>query len=166
MRVSTRGGPIALPFPDLATVVGRTPAAVRQRATAARRKVAADREAVAPAGEHDAVVRAFSDEHAGGVLGIITRLLDPSVVLRSDGGGVVSAALNPVTGADRVARFMVGVMTKRPTWRLEPRATGDGLGMVYAEGEQVRGVLNLRVADGLITDVRAVLNPAKLGAWG
>lgn len=155
----------ALPFPDIASVVGRTPAAVRQLATSARRKVAAHRDTVAPVAEHDAVVRAFSDAVAGGDLGALAALLDPSVVLRSDGGGVVRAALNPVAGSDKVARFMVGVMSKRPSWRLEPRPTSDGLGMVFAEDDRVHGVVNLRVVDGRITDVWAVLNPGKLASW-
>ena len=154
-----------MPFPDLATVVGRTPAAVRQLATSARRKVAAHRGSVAPVEEHDAVVRAFSAAVAGGDLGALTALLDPAVVLRSDGGGVVRAARNPVLGPSNVARFMLGVMAKQPAWRIEPRATGDGLGMVYVDGDRVLGVLNLRVAGGVVTDVWAVLNPSKLSTW-
>jgi RNA polymerase sigma-70 factor (ECF subfamily) len=101
----------------------------------------------------------------GGDLGALTALLDPSVVLRSDGGGIVSAARNPVNGADNVARFMLGVSAKRPTWRIEERPTGDGLSLVYLEDATVLGVINLRVADGLVTDVWMVVNPEKLAAW-
>ncbi|WP_026146003.1 RNA polymerase sigma factor SigJ [Nocardioides sp. Iso805N] len=154
-----------LPFADIATVVGRTPAAVRQLATSARRKVSAQRQELAPTPEHDAVVRAFGAAATGGDLGALAVLLDPAVALRSDGGGVVSAARNPVFGPDKVARFMLGVLAKRPTWRLAERPTGDGLGLVYAEGASVHGVINLRVAGGRITDVWIVVNPAKLAAW-
>jgi len=154
-----------LPFTEIADVVGRTPAAVRQLATSARRKVSTHRDSVAALPEHDAVVRAFGAATAGGDLGALTSLLDSSVVLRSDGGGVVSAARKPVAGADNVARFMIGVMAKRPTWRVEERPTTDGLGLVYVEGEEVLGVVNLRVAGGLATDVWMVVNPAKLAAW-
>lgn len=154
-----------LPFAEVAEVVGRTPAAVRQLASSARRRVAEHRNAVVPTPQHDAVVRAFGAAASGGDLGALTALLDPSVVLRSDGGGVVRAALNPVSGASQVARFLLGVMVKRPTWRLVERATADGLGLVLAEGGTVRGVVNLRVADGLVTDVWMVVNPAKLAAW-
>jgi len=155
----------ALPFPDIATVVGRTPAAVRQLATAARRKVATHRETVAPVEQHDAVVRAFSAAVSGGDLGALTALLDPSVVLRSDGGGVVSAAINPVTGADRVARFVLGVMVKRPGWELVERPTADGLGFVWRTGDAVMGVINVKVVAGLVTDVWMVVNPGKLSSW-
>jgi RNA polymerase sigma-70 factor (ECF subfamily) len=154
-----------LPFADIAGVVGRTPAAVRQLATSARRKVAAHRETVAPVAEHDAVVRAFGAATAGGDLGAHAALLDPSVALRSDGGGVVSAARNPIFGPDKVARFLLGVMAKRPSWRIEERATADGLGLVFADGETVLGVINLRIAAARVTDVWVMLNPAKLTAW-
>ncbi|MGN6723586.1 MAG: RNA polymerase sigma factor SigJ [Marmoricola sp.] len=155
----------ALPFDDIAEVVGRTPAAVRQLATSGRRKVASHRSAVAPIPQHDAVVRAFSAATTGGDFGALTALLDPSVVLRSDGGGVVNAARNPVSGAGRVARFMIGVLSKRPTWRMEERSTADGLGLVYIEGDEIRGVINLHVSGGLVTDVWLVVNPEKLVAW-
>lgn len=154
-----------LPFGDIAEVVGRSPAAVRQLATSARRKVSWQRSDLAPAPEHDAVVRAFGAATAGGDLGALARLLDPGVVLRSDGGGVVSAARNPVHGPDRVARFMLGVMAKRPTWRLAERRTTDGLALAYLEGDVVHGVINLRVVRGCVTDVWVVVNPGKLAAW-
>jgi RNA polymerase sigma factor (sigma-70 family) len=155
----------AVPFPEIAEVVGRSPAAVRQLATSARRRVADHRGDVAPPAEHDAVVRAFVAAASGGDLGALTGLLDPSVTLHSDGGGVVSAALNPVVGPSRVARFLLGVLTKRPTWAAAERGTTDGLGFTLTEGDQVRAVVNLRVAGGLVTDVWMVVNPGKLTGW-
>jgi len=154
-----------LPFVEIADVVSRTPSAVRQLASSARRRVAAHRGAVTSAPQHDSVVRAFVAAAAGGDLGALTALLDPSVVLRSDGGGVVSAARRPVRGASNVARFLLGVLRKRPTWRLVERNTADGLGFVLTDGETVQGVANLHVVGGVVTDVWMVLNPAKLAAW-
>jgi len=155
----------ALPFPDIAEIVGRSPAAVRQLATSARRRVSDHRDVVAPPAEHDAVVRAFVAAAAGGDLGALTRLLDPSVTLRSDGGGVVSAARNPVVGPAHVARFLLGILAKRSTWTVAERATGDGLGFTLAEDGEVRAVINMRVAGGLVTDVWMVVNPGKLSGW-
>ncbi|PVG83778.1 RNA polymerase subunit sigma-24 [Nocardioides gansuensis] len=155
----------ALPFPEIAEIVGRSPAAVRQLATAARRRIADHRSIVAPPAEHDAVVRAFLAAAGGANLDALTRLLDPSVTLRSDGGGVVSAARNPVVGPMRVARFLLGVLTKRPTWAVSERVTADGLGFTLTERGEVRAVVNLRVAGGLVTDVWMVVNPGKLTGW-
>ncbi|NGN91783.1 RNA polymerase sigma factor SigJ [Nocardioides sp. KC13] len=155
----------AVPFGDIAGVVGRSPAAVRQLAASARRRVAAQRAEVAPLPEHDDVVRAFVSATAGGDLGRLVTLLDPSVTLRSDGGGRVSAARNPIEGPEKVARFLLGVLTKRPTWTISTEATADGLGFTLVEDGVHRGVANLRVVDGRVTDVWIVLNPDKLGAW-
>lgn len=155
----------ALPFPDIAEIVGRSPAAVRQLATSARRRVADHRGLSAPPAEHDAVVRAFLAAAGGGDLGALTSLLDTSVTLRSDGGGVVSAARHPVVGPMRVARFLLGVLAKQPTWTVSERVTADGLGFTLTDGGEVRAVVNLRVAGGLVTDVWMVVNPGKLTGW-
>lgn len=155
----------AVPFDEIAGIVGRTPAAVRQLASSARRRVAAHRASIAPAPEHAAVVRAFAAAAAGGDLSALTALLDPSVVLRSDGGGIVSAARNPVVGPSKVARFLLGVLAKQAAWRSVERRTADGVGLVWLDGDEVHAVLNLRVAAGRVTDVWMMLNPDKLAAW-
>lgn len=155
----------AVPFGDIAGVVGRSPAAVRQLAASARRRVAEQRDDVAPLPEHDDVVRAFVSATAGGDLGRLVTLLDPSVTLRSDGGGRVSAARNPIAGPEKVARFLLGVLTKRPDWAIQTEATADGLGFTFVEDGAHRGVASLRVAGGRVTDVWIVLNPDKLARW-
>ena len=154
-----------LPFAEIADVVGRTPAAVRQLASSARRRV---REHGAVGGdrhEHDAVVRAFARAAGTGDVEALAALLDPSVVLRSDGGGVVSAARRPVRGRDDVARFLLGVVRKNPALRVREVRTGDGLAHCFTDGEAARAVLNLRVRDGHVQDVWIQLNPGKLSAW-
>lgn len=155
-----------LPFPEIAEVVGRSPAAVRKLATSARRRVDGHRGAVAGPPEHDAVVSAFVAAASGGDLGALTSLLDPSVTLRSDGGGVVRAAINPVHGASKVARFVLGVLRKNPTWRAAELATADGLGLALVDAdEELHAVINLGVAGGRVTDVWMVVNPGKLTGW-
>jgi RNA polymerase sigma-70 factor (ECF subfamily) len=154
-----------VPFPEIAEVVGRSPAAVRQLATSARRRVHAAREQAAPAAEHAAVVRAFAAACAGGDLDALLTVLDPSVELRSDGGGLVKAAPNPIFGAAKVARFLLGVFDKVPQWRVRLCETTDGLGVAFERDGRVEGVVNLRVADGRIGDVWIVLNPQKLSRW-
>jgi RNA polymerase sigma factor (sigma-70 family) len=154
-----------VPFPEIAEVVGRSPAAVRQLATSARRRVHAARAQAAPAAEHAAVVRAFAAACAGGGLDDLLAVLDPSVELRSDGGGLVRAAPNPIFGADKVARFLLGVFVRVPQWRVRTCETADGLGVAFERDGRVEGVVTLRVADGRIGDVWIVLNPRKLSRW-
>jgi len=155
----------AVPFSEIAEVVGRTPAAVRQLATSARRRLQdhdgrpRDRE------RHDAVVRAFARAAGTGDLAGLSALLDPSVTLRSDGGGVVSAARRAVLGVDNVARFCLGIARKQPDMVWTEELTGDGLAYRFAHDGVVRGVLNVKVVDGLVRDVWIQVNPEKLRTW-
>ena len=118
-----------------------------------------------PRDEHDRVVRAFAAASRSGDLRSLISVLDPGVVLRSDGGGRVSAARNPVHGADRVARFLLGALRNRPGVEILEQDTGDGLGFAMWEEGRIVGVVTLDVLAGLIVNVRMVLNPEKLSLW-
>ncbi len=155
-----------MPFDEIAETVGRSPAACRQLATSARRRVREGREQPVARAEHDRVVRAFAAATDGGDLAQLVAVLDPEVVLTSDGGGIVSAARRPVHGADNVARFILGLVEKFPEARLEPRETADGLGFVEVQGDRITGVITLSVRDGVVSGIRAVRNPEKLTLWG
>ncbi len=155
----------AVPFEEIAETVGRTPAACRKLAASARRRVAASRERQVSRAQHDAVVRAFSAAARSGDLTALIAVLDSDVVLRSDGGGVVSAARKPVSGADHVARFLVGLLTKRPSLEVVDQETPDGLGFAIWEEGRIIGVATLHVVDGSVADVWIVVNPDKLSLW-
>ncbi|MFJ4922225.1 RNA polymerase sigma factor SigJ [Streptomyces sp. NPDC088725] len=156
----------AVPFPEIAGVVGRTPEAVRQLASRARRRVraGAPRRTVDRA-EHRRAVDAFLAAVMGGDFDGLLGVLDPGVVWRSDGGGKVTAARVPIVGAERVARFAQGIARRfdPETMRMLPREVNDAPGLVFADlaGHQV-GVYGFTVYGGRITEVDAVLNPDKL----
>ena len=155
----------AVPFDEIAGIVGRTPAAVRQLAATGRRQVRENRTAAVPRDEHDRTVRAFLRAAQAGDMQQLMRVLAPDVELRTDANGLVTAALNVIEGPERVARLVLGVDAKMPelTHHLEP--TADGLGVVLRTGDQVAGVMTLRVEQELVTDVWIMLNPAKLTHW-
>lgn len=158
-------------FREVATVVGRTPAAVRQLASRARGRLAEQ----APRFEvdrtaHDAVLGRFLVAAAGGDLEALLATLDPDVVLTSDGGGVVSAARRPVLGADRAARFLVGLVAKNvakevevdllevngaPAIGLREGGVLTSLVVLTVVGETVRRVDILRAPDKLASVDRA-----------
>lgn len=154
-----------VPFPEIADIVGRSSAAVRQLATSARRHVRENRVVTVPRAEHDRVVRAFRHATSTGGIDELLRVLAPDVELHSDGGGVVRAALNVVSGADRVARFLLGIAAKRPEMVVDEVRTGDGLAFVFREHGEVVSVVNLGVVDGLVARVWIMMNPAKLTRW-
>ncbi|MEU7639212.1 MULTISPECIES: RNA polymerase sigma factor SigJ [unclassified Streptomyces] len=159
----------AVPFPEIAEAVGRTPESVRQLASRARRRVRAEapRRTVDRV-EHRRTVEAFLAAVTGGDFEALLTVLDPEVVWRSDGGGKVSAARRPVLGRDKVARYVWGLVTRKftpATMRLAVRDVNGALGLVFADasGEYPDGVFAFTVHDGLITGVDAVINPDKLG---
>lgn len=154
-----------VPFSEIAEAVGRTADAARQLASQARRKVRDGRTGAATRAEHDALAQAFAAATAGGDLAALVAVLDPDVVLRADGGGLVSAARKPVFGADRVARFLLGLPHLLPAATVEPTLTGDGLAFLVRVEGRADAVISLAVAGGRITDVFIVRNPDKLTLW-
>jgi len=153
-----------MPFPEVAAVVGRTPAAVRQLAARARAHVAdgAPRVDVADS-QHQSTVAAFTRAATSGDLAGLLRVLDPDVVLTSDGGGVVSAARRPVLGSDKVARFVLGV-AERPHVQatLRPALVNGAPGLVAVAGDRVVLVVSLTTVAGRIHRLDLVMAPDKL----
>ncbi|MEU4422154.1 RNA polymerase sigma factor SigJ [Actinoplanes sp. NPDC024001] len=153
-------------FDRLAAVVDRTPAACRQLASRARRRV---REQAPPrrpvsAEEHRRVLAAFLAASADGDLSGLIPLLDPRVVLRSDGGGAVPAARKPVHGPHRVLTLLSGLARRYAGVRLTPVPLAGGDGFRLELGGEVLGVIGVETADGRITELNLVVNPAKLAA--
>jgi len=155
----------AYPFDEIAAIVGRSPAATRQLASSARRRVRAQRSRPVDRAEHARLVRAFEDACDGGDLDALTALLNPAVRLSTDGGGVVKAALNPITGAAKVARFLLGVLAKQPALRLAPLTTADGPALALLHGDDVTAVITLHAEGDRISRVWIQWNPHKLTAW-
>jgi RNA polymerase sigma-70 factor (ECF subfamily) len=152
-----------LPFAEVGRVVGRTPAACRQLATRARKHVSAraprfDVDTAA----HRNVVEAFSRATRGRDLDALVALLDPDVVLRGDGGGIVLATRKPVVGATKVARFLVGIARRYDEHGFRRSLVNGWPGLVLFRGDHLDSVLGLTVAGGRITEIDIVRNPEKL----
>ncbi|GAU68966.1 putative RNA polymerase ECF-type sigma factor [Streptomyces sp. NBRC 110611] len=113
----------AVPFPEIAEAVGRTPDSVRQLASRARKRVRAEapRRTVDRA-EHRRAVAAFRSAVMGADFDALLAVLDPEVVWRSDGGGKVSAARRPVLGREKVVRYVRGLITRGLVTRDAERA--------------------------------------------
>jgi RNA polymerase sigma-70 factor (ECF subfamily) len=154
-----------VPFDEIAETVGRTPAACRQLAASARRRIDVERARRAPRAEHDRVVHAFAAAAATGDLAGLVAVLDPDVVLRSDGGGIVRAARKPVVGAERVARFLLGLAEKYPGVQVEPQVLPGGAGFVLWDEGRIDSVLTVEVVAGRIASLQMMRNPEKLTHW-
>ena len=156
----------AMPFGEIADIVGRSPDACRKLASTARRHVRERRAGSAPRETHDAVVRAFIAAAGTGDLQQLLPLLDPDIVLVSDGGGLASTARRPVLGADHVGRFILGQLAKLgAALTVSLHETADGLTLAFADGDVVHSVAVLDVRDDRISRVWIMRNPQKLGLW-
>jgi RNA polymerase sigma-70 factor (ECF subfamily) len=150
-------------FEQVGSMVGRAPAACRKLAERARRHVEQRRPRFdADAAEQRRVVSAFLEASARGDLEALLPLLDPSVVLRADGGGKVPAAGRPVDDAERVARVLLAGRTWYPDVAGRLVAVNGGTGLLMTAGGEVVGVVGVTVAGGRITEIDLVVNPDKL----
>lgn len=151
-------------FTEVAAVVGRKPAAVRQLAARARAHIQARRPRVSvDATEHATAVDGFLQAAIGGDLAILVAALDPDVTLVSDGGGELSAARRPVVGAADVARFLYGIannISPGAILRIVTINGAPGLGL-FEHGKLTTAVI-LTVTDARITHIHFIRAPAKL----
>lgn len=151
-------------FDEVAAIVGRSPAAVRQLASRARRHIRGQSPLPSTdAAEHRRVVEAFASAATSGDLAALIRVLDPDVVLVSDGGGLVTSARKPVLGADRVARFVLGILAKVKPGDVIDRVVVNGAPgfAVYQQGELVT-IVSVTAAAGRVTRLDLVRTPGKL----
>lgn len=154
------------PFDEVAQVIGRDAVACRQLAARARAHVreARPRYPVAQSQARD-VANAFRAAAESGDTAALRALLAADVVLRADGGGQRRAALNPIVGDDRVARFFAGLARKAAGWpaRLLHAGWIDGLpGYVTVDRNGVLQTMAVAVEAGQVTAIYVVRNPDKL----
>ncbi|HKF02534.1 MAG TPA: hypothetical protein VKB49_09475, partial [Candidatus Sulfotelmatobacter sp.] len=110
-----------------------------------------------------AVLREFLSACANGDTARLTSLVARDATLYSDGGGRVAAALNPILGADRVVRFLAGVMGKIPAVTVEFAEVNGGPGAVLFAAGRPFSVMSLDITeDGQIANLYFVTNPDKL----
>ena len=153
------------PLIEVASVLQREPAAVRQLASRARRHVRDARPRFALSQESAAdLVRAFHEASTKGDIQALSGILADEVAVYSDGGGKVLAFRNIVRGVDRVLRLFRGLARKaayRP--RLLRIVMIDGLpGFVSIDRGAALQTTALEVRDGKITALYIVRNPDKL----
>lgn len=152
------------PFAEIAGVLGRTPAACKQLAASARRRVRVARAPVTAAEQADAV-RQVKEAWETKDIAALVDLLDPSAVMTADGGGVAGTVLRPIEGGASIARYMVAIADMAPGLELLERSVNGVPGLVAQRGGVVMTVASFDVADGRVTRIWAVRNPEKLRPW-
>ena len=157
-------------YAEVAAVTGRTDAACRQALHRARRRLAdGTARFQASAAERDLLTGRFLAAVRDGDLAGLEAVLAEDVVFYGDGGGRAPAVRTPVSGAVRVARFVLGLAGQagRGGFRLEGAAVNGQPGArVSAPDGTVLAVLALGISGGSVTAVYNQINPAKLAHLG
>lgn len=149
-------------YDEIAAMLHKSAAACRQLLSRARKQIAGSRPPPSPA--DPTLLPRLAVAMQSGDMGQLLSLLSEGVVIHSDGGGNVAAALHPILGRERVARFLVGLS------RLIK--SGDSLDITTMNGSQSVLLLDaqgkvvtvgvIEAAAGVVTAIYFVRNPAKL----
>jgi RNA polymerase sigma factor (sigma-70 family) len=155
-------------FPEIAEITGRTPAACRQLASSARGRIRAAQPPPSPPARQASLVRDFKQAWEARDIEALIGLLDPGATVVADGGGLVTAALHPIEGRERVARYLAEIAGRVPAGGLmtilERTVNGQPGLVAQVDGVTVT-VFAFEVAGEVITHIWAVRNPDKLRPW-
>src|SRR5881398_2304216 len=149
----------AVPFEEIAPIVGRTPAAARQLASRGRRRV----QGAEPNPDTDVrhqreIVDAFLAAARGGDFDALLSVLDPDVVFRADPGKIQRLARPPITGATAVATEL---LSRAPRFAplARPALVNGTAGLVVGPVEKPFAVVGFTVARGRIVAIDLITNP-------
>ena len=155
-------------FAEVAEIVGRTPAACRQLASSARRRIRAAQPPATPTARRAGVVREFKRAWEAKDIGALITVLDPDVTVTADGGGLVPAALEPVEGVEQVAAYLLelaGQPAAAEMTLLERTVNGQPGLVATSRDDVVLTVFAFDVDGDRVTRIWAVRNPDKLRPW-
>ncbi|MGC1207492.1 MAG: RNA polymerase sigma factor SigJ [Ornithinimicrobium sp.] len=155
----------ALSYAEIAASLDRSPDAVRQLAHRARSHVHSRRpHTEVSATDHAEATTLFAQAVQGGSIEALMNVLSPDVVLTSDGGGKVSAATRPIVGHERVARFLLGLVSKYEPDSVStmPVEINGQLSFAIEIDGHLNALLMIEAAQGVISNVFILRNPDKL----
>ncbi|GIJ30029.1 RNA polymerase sigma factor [Micromonospora qiuiae] len=152
-------------FAEVAEIVGRTPAACRQLASSARRRIRASQAPTALTAQQVDLVRAFKQAWEAKDIHALIGLLAPDATATGDGGGLVRAELRPVEGAEQIARFLVDRADAASNVTIMERTVNGQPGLVAQLDSITVAVFAFQVAGHRIKRIWSILNPEKLRPW-
>ncbi|MFE9747800.1 sigma-70 family RNA polymerase sigma factor [Saccharothrix saharensis] len=150
----------AVPFDDIAPIVGRTPTAARQLASRARKRVRGGAPVPDDLPRQREVVTAFTAAARDGDFEALLEVLDPDVVLRVDFGALNPDLTATVRGAAEVARR--ALMFRRPEGVSRLVLVNGGMGILTAPGGEPASVMGLTVSGGRIVAIDVLADPERL----
>jgi len=152
-------------YREIGEVLGKSEAACRQLVKRGREKLREERfdPGAVDRGECERVMGSFVTALGTGDEEQLLRLLAPDAVLYGDGGGKAPSIVNPLYGADRIVRFLVGVHKKYPgVFSSRPVQVNGAPALLVVRDEAVQGVSCYAVEGGRVSRIFHILNPEKI----
>jgi RNA polymerase sigma factor (sigma-70 family) len=152
-------------FAEVAEIVGRTPAACRQLASSARRRISESQAPLTPTTQRADIVKDFRQAWENKDIAALIGLLDPDATAIADSGGLAPAHLRPIEGSEEIARVYIDIAGKAPNLTLLERTVNGQPGLVAQLDGVTVTVYAFDVVDNRIKRIWAVRNPEKLRMW-
>jgi RNA polymerase sigma factor (sigma-70 family) len=152
-------------FAEVAEIVGRTPAACRQLASSARRRIRESQAPPTPPTHQADLVKDFKQAWEARDIGALVGLLDPEATAIADGGGLATAHLHPIEGSEQIARAYIDFVGRAPNLTILERTVNGQPGLVAQLDGVTVTVYAFDVVGDRINRIWAVRNPEKLRAW-
>jgi RNA polymerase sigma factor (sigma-70 family) len=153
-------------FAEVAGIVGRTPAACRQLASSARRRIRTAQAPATPTAQQARIVRDFKAAWEAKDIDALVGLLDPAATATGDGGGLAVTFLHPIEGSEQIARAWIEIANRisAGTTFVERTVNGEP-GLVGLENGVTVTVFAFDIAGDRIKHIWVIRNPAKLRPW-
>jgi RNA polymerase sigma factor (sigma-70 family) len=152
-------------FAEVADIVGRSPAACRQLASSARRRIRESQAPAAPPPQQADIVKDFKHAWEAQDIRALVGLLDPQATAIADGGGLATAHLHPIQGSEQIARTYVDIVGRLPNLTILERTVNGQPGLVAQLDGVTVTVCAFDIVGNRINRIWAVRNPEKLRAW-
>nr|WTA65678.1 RNA polymerase sigma factor SigJ [Micromonospora sp. NBC_00855] len=152
-------------FAEVGDIVGRTPAACRQLASSARRRVRATQTSATSTAQHADIVRNFKQAWEAKDINALIGLLDPNATAIADGGGIVGAVLHPIEGAEQIVRSLIHLEGRLRNLTILERTVNGQNGLIAQQDGVTVSVYAFDVVGDRIKRIWAVRHPDKLRPW-
>jgi len=152
-------------FSEVAEIVGRTPAACRQLASSARRRIRESHAPPTPTAQRAGMIKDFKQAWEAKDIAALVSLLDPDATAIADSGGLAAAHLRPIEGSEQIARTYVDIASRAPNLTLLERTVNGQPGLVAQIDGVTVTVYAFDIMDDRIARIWAIRNPQKLRMW-
>jgi RNA polymerase sigma-70 factor (ECF subfamily) len=155
----------AYPYAEIADITGRTPAACRQLASSARRRISVARAPATPTARQAGLVRDFRRAWEARDVGALIGLLDPAATVTADGGGLAPAALHPIVGGELIAGYLADLAGRADGVTFLERTVNGQPGLIAQQDGVTVTVFAFQITGDQISHIWVIRNPEKLRPW-